>query len=225
MPKQTTITIPLVKPNTATPPAWSTDESFRNERNMKIADVLKKELGRPWQTRTVFWLLVQRYGRRVRMRGAEVGVADGMTSQTLLHYMPRLHLTMVDAWKEGLGSTEWKQRKQNRFKETAMARTAPYARRRRVLHMTSLEAAEQIEDESLDFVFLDCDHYYEGAAADVRAYWPKLKPTGIFCGDDYYGRMERRGVWGVARAVNEFATRNNLAVFTRPMNIFWMQKP
>lgn len=35
------------------------------------------------------------------------------------------------------------------------------------------------EDESLDCVFVDGDHSYDGALADIRHFWRKLRPEGV----------------------------------------------
>ena len=49
----------------------------------------------------------------------------------------------------------------------------------------SSNVANFYKDESLDFVFLDGDHSYEGITKDILAWFPKLKPGGILAGDDY----------------------------------------
>jgi hypothetical protein len=53
------------------------------------------------------------------------------------------------------------------------------------IRMSSTEAAALFEDNSLELVVLDGDHSYEGLSADIRAWWPKVKPGGIMAGDDY----------------------------------------
>lgn len=62
---------------------------------------------------------------------------------------------------------------------------------------------EQIEDGSLDCIFVDGDHTYEAVLADLKFWWKKLRVGGKLLGDDYC--ME-----SVKRAVDEFATRNGL---------------
>ncbi len=55
----------------------------------------------------------------------------------------------------------------------------------KIIRETSVRAAEQFEDNSLDLVILDDDHVQEAVAHSIMAWWPKLKPNGILCGDDH----------------------------------------
>lgn len=49
--------------------------------------------------------------------------------------------------------------------------------------MTSLEAAAQFPDKSVDMVFIDGDHSYEAARADIEAWLPKARK--MICGHDW----------------------------------------
>ena len=49
----------------------------------------------------------------------------------------------------------------------------------------SVAAAASYADASLDFVFIDGDHSYEGVKKDIIAWLPKVKPGGIIAGHDY----------------------------------------
>jgi predicted O-methyltransferase YrrM len=56
----------------------------------------------------------------------------------------------------------------------------------RPMRMTSLEAAAQYEDESIDFLMLDGSHETEDIIADIKAFLPKMKNGGVMTGDDVW---------------------------------------
>ena len=66
-----------------------------------------------------------------------------------------------------------------------------------VIHDDQTIAATRFPDGSLDLVFLDADHRYDAVQRDIRLWWPKLKPGGLFLGHDY-GDVHP----GVAKAVH-----------------------
>ena len=53
------------------------------------------------------------------------------------------------------------------------------------LRMSSVEAAKNFGDLSLDFVFIDADHKYDPFSADLRAWLPKVKVGGVIAGHDH----------------------------------------
>lgn len=53
----------------------------------------------------------------------------------------------------------------------------------------SWEAAENFENESCDFIFIDADHSYESVKKDILAWYPKLKPGGSFAGHDIFAQQ------------------------------------
>ena len=51
--------------------------------------------------------------------------------------------------------------------------------------MTSLEAAKQFEDNSLDFVYIDACHQYDDVVEDIKLWEPKVRPGGWIGGHDF----------------------------------------
>jgi hypothetical protein len=143
--------------------------------------------------------------------GAEVGVAEGKMSAMLLKTMPGLTLYMVDRWSEY--SDE--ERKRDKYSKQPLLRqkdwdakyskaksvSAIYNGRGRIVRESSLNAVAQFDDEFFDFVFLDADHSFEGAWADIAAWYPKVKVGGYLCGHDYHNKANPKP--GVDKAVDE----------------------
>jgi len=57
----------------------------------------------------------------------------------------------------------------------------PYA----LIKADSVTASTFFADESIDYCFIDAGHHYEEVKADLEAWLPKMKPTGIMAGHDY----------------------------------------
>ena len=169
------------------------------------------------------------------MRGAEVGVLRGSTSRVLLEHLPELHLCMVDLWetfakdseyyRSGDGVARLSSDQMASYLHEAETTTEFAEHRRSMMRMDSQTASTHVAHGSLDFVFIDADHTYEAVKADIHAWWPKIRPGGILSGHDYGGRRDRRGIWGVSRAANEFAKRRELEVHTGPGHVWWCKKP
>lgn len=68
----------------------------------------------------------------------------------------------------------------------------------RYIRLTSLQAAEEVADESIDFVFIDAIHDYEHVKEDIQAWLPKVKKGGLLAGDDYKTRFP-----GLCQSVDE----------------------
>jgi len=136
--------------------------------------------------------------------GAEIGVLGGGHACTLTEHWPGLAvLHLVDSYG---GITEEDQ-KFIGFKK----KFEPIANRLRWHIKTSLQAAGDFGNASLDFVYIDANHQYESVVSDINAWWPKVKMGGALCGHDYFT------FGGVKQAVDEWAKENNIYVFsTRP---------
>lgn len=65
-----------------------------------------------------------------------------------------------------------------------------------------------------DLVYIDGSHDYEDVLADLKAYWPLVRPGGILMGDDL-------GWAGVRQAVREFTTERGLTIREHPNQIWW----
>ncbi len=119
-------------------------------------------------------------------RGAEIGVERAKYSEVLLRENPLLHLTCVDAWRAYRGYRDHvDQQKLNRFYLEAQERLEPYRSRVRFVRAFSIEAAVDVPDRSLDFVYIDAAHDFANATADIAAWSKKVRIGGIVSGHDY----------------------------------------
>ncbi len=166
-------------------------------------------------------------------RGVEVGVWRGHISAGLLAAFPNLHLTMIDPWREWASNetyyqtTQMGKSVQQRWADVyqeAMTVTDFAAIRRAVLRTLSEGAAQHVLP-GLDFAFIDGDHTYDAVRQDIELWWPRVKPGGLLLGHDYNGLQDRRGVWGVKRAADEFAAHEGLSLELGSGRVWWTQKP
>lgn len=92
-----------------------------------------------------------------------------------------------------------------------------------VLTMPSPQAARVFPDNFLGAVFIDGDHDYGPARADIEAWWPKVRPGGYLCGHDYGTTFP-----GVDRAVTECFGGDPLSLPVQVIpvhNTFSVRKP
>lgn len=114
-------------------------------------------------------------------RGVELGVFKGETFFFLLARLPDLELTGVDTWEPGkpddyaTGARSYADFPLRAFHERICEDIRPYLDRAGIIRSTTVDAAERFEDASLDFVFIDADHTYEGVRADILAWKPKAR--------------------------------------------------
>jgi len=150
--------------------------------------------------------------------GVEVGVFTGALSTILLR-KPDLTLYMVDSWEVHNPDGEYaktdfhgklSQADQDAYYTHTKDVTFFAGERAKIIRKRSVDASKDFEDNSLDFVFLDADHTYEGIKADIMAWLPKVKDGGWICGHDY--ENPDFPTWGVTQAVGELCVENGLKV-------------
>jgi len=152
------------------------------------------------------------------IHGAEIGVWEGKTSAELLRYHAELTLILVDPWKV-YADQNYEHTTIERMalaKERALSRIEKYMDRVVLIEKPSLKACNEVEDTSLDFVFIDGWHL--DIVADLQAWYPKVRIGGIFCGHDY----ELMSV--IKPAVDAFAEEYDRNVETLRGYIWWFRK-
>lgn len=140
--------------------------------------------------------------RAMTMRGKRAAAVAGTLGERTVgeRGVARLDLYyMVDPWGErrcdpGCGCAR---------QIKSMARTWPNVLV--PLRGYSTSQAMHIPNGTLDLAYIDAAHDYRNARADILAYWPKLKPTGVMAGHDFahwrnwgevrQDKLSRRGPW------------------------------
>ncbi|SDD85095.1 Methyltransferase domain-containing protein [Sphingomonas sp. YR710] len=97
------------------------------------------------------------------------------------------------------------------------------------MRMSSRDAAALIDNDSLDFVYIDANHSFSSTSEDLDLWFPKLKIGGIFSGHDYFDALaddefepilhgskeldvNELTSYGVKSAVDRFVNINNYEI-------------
>jgi hypothetical protein len=171
--------------------------------------------------------------RRLTGEGAEIGVKAGRFSDFLLSEWEGARLISIDPWLEAgtddyLDRANVEQERHEQFYGETRERLAAHGPRSEIWRMTSLEAAAQVPDATLDFVYIDARHDYASVKDDLEAWFPKVRSGGIISGHDYADGRFAQGEFGVKRAVDEFFAARRLTVHATggrpPVEMFasWM---
>lgn len=123
---------------------------------------------------------------------AEIGTYDGSTSYKIAPIVKEMNGTFIAVdWffgsigvcPNGQGYSDNKHSPLlSQFKDNIEAVDCTSITK--IYDMTSLNAANLIEDKSLDICFIDADHRYASVKSDILTYINKIKPGGILCGHD-----------------------------------------
>lgn len=135
--------------------------------------------------------------------GAEIGVEQGLYSKIICSIIPDVKLHAVDAWEAYSGYRDHvSQRKLDGFFENTKQRLEGHDVN--FIRKYSVEAAEDIPDESLDFVYIDANHDLLNVIQDLFAWVPKVRRGGIISGHDYVRRKKSSLGMHVVEAVNAY---------------------
>ena len=136
--------------------------------------------------------LAKYFGELGFKTGAEIGVLMARYSEILFQNIPGLKLYCVDSWRQIPHHRA--------VAEAAREKLATY--NAVVIHKTSMEAVKDLDDESLDFVYIDANHRYRSVRDDITGWTKKVRKGGIVSGDDYYHLPDSK--YGVVEAVDEY---------------------
>lgn len=119
--------------------------------------------------------------------GCEIGVCHGFTTKYFLENIPAIKkLYAVDSYPSFVDwdGTRVTAERQDFTKKGCFERLSSFNDKVVFAYVSSAEFASNLEDNSLDFIFIDGDHSYDATLKDCELYWPKVKSGGIFAGHD-----------------------------------------
>lgn len=155
---------------------------------MEISEAIKKHKGRPYHIEgsntTALAKFIKDYGCEV---GVEVGVYSGTYSQTLCQAgFKRVY--GVDPWGIFHDYPNYNPKRLNRQQEIfvgAMSLLSKY-KNFTPIRRTSMEAAIDFKESSIDFVYIDGNHKFKYIADDLYEWSKRVRSGGIVAGHDYY---------------------------------------
>lgn len=151
---------------------------------------------------------------------AEIGVFRGDYSAVIIRDLSPTYLLLVDAWRS-FPQAEYTDILNNKTDKQWLELARKVKRRfsdnpavcfRRAL---SVEASVKTPDGSLDFIYIDANHSYDGCLSDLKAWYPKLRDGGVMAGHDWgcpskgkehdLADIQANSIYpGVSRAVHDF---------------------
>jgi len=129
--------------------------------------------------------------------GVEIGSYVGDSSQIFCESVKMLYC--VDPWEDGYddsdaASYQYPMSEVERQFDENMSQFKNYKK----IKSSSFISSRAFSDESLDFIYIDGLHTYEGVVLDIKIWRKKIKRGGWICGHDYCRKFK-----GVMRAVDE----------------------
>lgn len=152
--------------------------------------------------------------------GIEIGVEKGKNAQTMFEIIPNLKLYGVDPYKQHPQASyayhaairHWNTQYLKNCKHQCLKRMK--GRNFTLLQGFSKDMVEKIEDNSLDFIYIDADHSYDFVMMDIILWGRKVRKGGIVSGHDYFYDNNKPGRQAkVTQAVNDYTKVHGIKFF------------
>lgn len=144
--------------------------------------------------------ILSNYSTNNKLNIAEIGVYLGRTTSIwnieLINSGFKYEYFAIDNFK---GSTEHINSGIIPNYELCVKNLEPVKNYINLIKADSIEASQMYQDYFFDIVYIDASHDYDSVKKDIELWYPKVKPGGFICGDDYI-----IGWQGVVKAVDEF---------------------
>lgn len=145
-------------------------------------------------------LMKERFDKKL-VKGAEIGVASGINSKSILKELNVEKLYLIDVW-DNYYEGGYKGNMEANYNLTL--KKFRNDKRVKIIKDFSLNAVKKIGDNSLDFVYIDGNHTYKYVYQDIEGWFPKVREGGVIAGHDVFNGRE------VLEAVKDFCSENKI---------------
>lgn len=161
------------------------------------------------------------------MVGCEIGVFAGEFAESLVRKSPK-ELTLIDCWSSPDGmlfsgdvdGNNGVSLPQEYLYGLVVSRFAKFPNVK-ICRGWTQDVIPTLPDNSLDYVYMDADHSYEGMKRDLKLIMTKLKPNGLLMGHDYEMNFAKAKIpwkFGVQQAVDEFCQETDYKLIAKAMD-------
>jgi len=151
--------------------------------------------------------LAQYFNKLNFRTGAEIGTEEGRYSKILCEEIPGVKLFCVDLWERDPTHDPTPY-------EIAKKTLEPYDCK--LIKGYSMDVVKEFDDGSLDFVYIDANHYFDYVMEDIIHWSRKVRKGGIVSGHDYFVTKKKESSLSVVEAVDAYAKFYNLEVNVIP---------
>ena len=138
--------------------------------------------------------LIDLWNKAGYKEGVEIGVSRGEFSEKILRGVEGVKLHGIDPWDTYPDSKLTTEKQADNYRITTERLAKFIGSGHCVIHKEySDKASEKFEDGSLDFVFIDGMHTFDGCVLDLIKWCPKVRKGGMVALHDYCP-MNRNGV-------------------------------
>ena len=190
--------------------------------------LIEQKILHRYNIRPMVKLLINMYNdRQIKdLTGCEIGVGFGFNSYNILYHLPVKKMYLVDPYARysDFDIDEPIEHFETVYNE-ARERLKAFGNKAVFIRKKSEIASKDIPDNSLDFIYIDGNHFYEYVKKDIELYYPKLKSGGVMGGHDFTAvRGPDIENADVPRAVIEFIDKKGLELDGHPSD-WWFIKP
>jgi hypothetical protein len=161
--------------------------------------------------------------------GFNLGIARGELSHHLLAHVSMLEqhhavdpfVGGYDDKNDAMSVTLSKTNASDTWAQAILSDMTEFGCRFRLHHGFSDQMVKHFQNNSIDCVFIDGDHTYNGIVTDITLWSPILKPGGTYFFDDYSWSFP-----GVVKAVDYLVDKNKLKIVQiNRHNNYYVKKP